>query len=93
MKFWILWGFDAAIALVALFFFAAGLADGRVSSFNILLWMVLLLGVAGVVGGALWLRSKARKGPAMAVLLILAIPGFLAVLFFLVVLIGHPRWN
>lgn len=93
MKFWILWGFDALIALVVLFFFVAGLADGRVSSLNILLWMVLLLGVAGVVGGALWLRSKARRGPAMAVLLVLTIPGFLCVLFFLVVLIGHPRWN
>jgi len=29
----------------------------------------------------------------MGLLLILAIPGFLGVLFFLAVLILHPRWN
>lgn len=93
MKFWLVWGFDALIAAVVLFFFFAGLADGRVSSFNIGMWLVLLLGVAGVVGGSLRLRSIGRRGAAMAVLLVLAIPGLLCILFFLVVLITHPRWN
>ena len=93
MKFWLVWGFDALIAAVALFFFFAGLANGRVSSFNIGLWLILLLGVAGVVGGSLRLRSIGRRGAAMAVLLLLAVPGFLCVLLFLVALIAHPRWN
>src|SRR5215217_3048043 len=34
MAFWLLWGFDALIAAVVLYFFFAGLADGSVSSFN-----------------------------------------------------------
>lgn len=93
MKYWIVWGFDALIAAVFLFFFVAGLANGRVSSFNIGLWSAVLLGLAGIVAGSLQLRSKGRLRPAMGVLLILAIPGLLGVLFFLVVLITHPRWN
>jgi hypothetical protein len=34
VKFRLLWGFDALIALVVLCFFFVGLADGSVSSFN-----------------------------------------------------------
>jgi ABC-type Fe3+ transport system permease subunit len=93
MKFWIVWGIDAIIAGIALFFFVWGLSDGTVSSFNIGIWMALLAGIAIVVGGGLWLRSKGRSAAAMALLLILAIPGVLVGLFFLTLLIAHPRWN
>jgi hypothetical protein len=93
VKFWLLWGFDALIALVALYFFFAGLADGSVSSFNMGLWLVILLVLGGVVMGSLWLRSSGRSGTAKAVLLILAVPGLLFVLYFLVLLISAPRWN
>ena len=92
-RFWVLWGFDAVIAAVVLFFFFAGLANGRVSSFNIGLWLIVLTVVGGVVGGSLVLRSKGWNARAMGVLLLLAIPGSLFVLFFLAVLILHPRWN
>lgn len=93
MKFWLLWGFDALIALVVLYFFFTGLADGSVSSFNIVLWLIILLGLAGILGGSLCLRSAGRKGIAMVVLLFLAIPGVLYLLFFLILLITTPRWN
>ena len=92
-KFWILWGFDAAIGLVALYFFFAGMATARVSSFNIGIWLVILGSLAVIIGGSLWLRRKAQPGIAMALLLVLAVPGCLAVLFFLVLLVTHPRWN
>src|SRR5262245_5178513 len=89
----ILWGFDALIAAVFLFFFFWGLVDGRVSSFNIVLWLAILAGLAGILGGSLQLRSRGHTRPAMGLLMILAIPGILGVLFFLAVLILHPRWN
>jgi hypothetical protein len=38
MKFWMLWGWDALIASVFVYFFLVGLADGSVSSFNAGLW-------------------------------------------------------
>jgi hypothetical protein len=91
--FWILWGFDALIAAVFLFFFFWGLADGTVSSFNIVLWLAILAGLAVILGGSLKLRAKGHARPAIGILLILAIPGMLGVLFFLAVLILQPRWN
>ena len=93
MRFWILWGFDALIAAVVLFFFFWGLADGTVSSFNAGLWTLMLLGVGGVVGGGWLLRARGKPRQATGLLLLLAIPGFLCLLFFLAVLILHPRWN
>ncbi|HMK38724.1 MAG TPA: hypothetical protein VK569_05235, partial [Bacteroidota bacterium] len=93
MRFWLLWGIDAAIAAVVLSFFALGLADGSVSTMNIGLWITILAALAGVIGGSLRLRSSGRPGPATAVVLILAVPGILFALFFIVLLITNPRWN
>jgi len=87
------WGVDALIAAIFVGFFFWGLADGTVSSFNIVLWLGILAGLAGILGGSHRLQSKGYTRPAMGLLLILAIPGFLGVLFFLAVLILHPRWN
>lgn len=88
-----LWGFDAIIALVVLYFFFIGLADGSVSSFNMGLWLFLLAVVAAILFGSLWLKSHDRTGLAKGVLSILAVPGLLYLLFLLVVLITKPRWN
>ena len=89
----ILWGFNALIAAIFLFFFFWGLADGRVSSFNIVLWLGVLAALAAILGGSLALRAKGHTRPAVGLLLILALPGILGVLFFLAVVILHPRWN
>jgi hypothetical protein len=91
--FWTLWAFDLIIALVAVYFFFMGLLDGSVSSFNLRIWALLLLGLALVIFGSLWLKSKEQMLVAKLLLGILAIPGMLYVLFFLFVLIGKPRWN
>ena len=93
MKFWIPWAIDAVIAAIAVFFFLWGLADGSVSAFNIGLWMLMLGGVAVVVAGSLWLRSIGRTGLATGLALLLAIPGVLVGLFFLILIVGNPRWN
>jgi hypothetical protein len=93
VMFWVAWALDALIGAIAVFFFFVGLADGSVSSFNIVLWIVLLLAVAVVVGGSLFLRSIGYTRLALALVWLPAIPGFLAVLFFIVVLITQPRWN
>ncbi|MCW5925109.1 MAG: osmoprotectant transporter permease [Saprospiraceae bacterium] len=91
--FWILWGFVAVIALVVLYFFFIGLADGSVSATNMGLWMAMLGVVAAILLGSLWLKSQERLGLAKGVLYILAVPGFLYLLFLLLVIIGKPRWN
>jgi hypothetical protein len=89
----ILIGIDALVAFVAVFFFTWGLSDGTVSSFNILLWLTILGGVAAVLVGGLWLNAYGQRRLANAVLLILAIPAVLYVLFFAMLIIMQPRWN
>jgi hypothetical protein len=91
--FWFLWGFDALIAAIFVFFFFWGLADGTVSAFNIVLWLAILAGLAAILGGGWTLHARGHRRAAKGVLLILAIPGFLGVLFFLAVAILQPRWN
>ena len=81
------------IAASAVFFFLWGLADGSVSSFNIGLWMLLLGGLAALVAGSLWLKSTGKRRMAIGLLWILAAPGVLVGVFFLVVIVGNPRWN
>jgi hypothetical protein len=91
--FWFLWAIDAAIAAIALYFFFSLAAGGRVGSFNILLWMAILAVLAAVVGGSVWLRSAGQHAVAIVLLLLLAIPGALFALFFLLLVILHPNFH
>ena len=93
MAFWFLWSVDALTALIAVYFFFVGLADGSVSSFNIGIWTVLLLGLGGVVLGSLALRAAGREAWARALVVALAVPALGIGLFFAVLLGTHPRWN
>jgi len=86
-------GIDLLVALVVLYFFVIGLADGSVSSFNISLWLGLLAAVAATVGGGWLLYANGRRGAAVAALSILAVPGVLYGLFVLLIVIAQPRWN
>lgn len=91
--FWILWGVDAVIALVFLYFFFIGLADGSVSSFNGGLWFVILAALGAILVGSYWLHTHQQETFAKILLAVLAIPGLLCGLFFLIILITKPRWN
>ena len=93
MAFWIPWAIDAFVAAVAVTFFFIGIADGSVSSFNIVLWMGILAALAGIVGGSLWLRSKGHRRAAIALLWVLAAPGVFAGLLMVLVIVNPPRWN
>jgi hypothetical protein len=93
MKFWILWGGDALIASVAVYFFIAGLFDGSVSSFNITLWGVILILLAGILGGSILLRSFGHITAAWMVILILAIPGLMGAVLLLAAIVLQPNWN
>jgi hypothetical protein len=93
VAFWILWGFDAIIAAVAFVFFFLGLGDGSVSSFNMGLWALILTVLGGIMLGSLALKSIGQKFVGILVLLLLAVPGLLGGLFFLILVLSHPRWN
>ena len=85
--------FDALVALVVVYFFIVGLGDGSVSDFNGGLWFGILAAIAAILGGGWLLERNGLRGAAIAVLLILAVPGLLYALFLALILIMQPRWN
>ncbi|GAB2553872.1 osmoprotectant transporter permease [Spirosoma areae] len=91
--FWILWSIDAVIALIFVYFFFEGMGDGSISSFNGGLWFLILAVLGAVLAGGYWLQTHQHEAGAKVLLGVLAIPGLLAGLFFLILLIANPRWN
>ena len=89
----ILLGIDAVVAAVAVYFFVVGLADGSVSSFNMGLWAAILIGLAAILWGGHALHAAGKEWPARIVLAVAAVPGVLAGLFMLLVVVTNPRWN
>lgn len=89
----ILFGIDVLAAVVVFFFFAWGVSDGSVSSFNIGTWMAILAVVAAVLGGGAALRANGHPVLSGLVLLILAGPASLYGLFVLVLIIAQPNWH
>ncbi len=83
----------AAVLAVALYFFVIGIGDGSVSSFNILLWLIMLVCLGCIVAGGYGLNARGQRGTATALLAVLAIPGLCAVLFILAVIVFQPCWN
>lgn len=83
----------AAVLGVALYYFVIGIGDGSVSSFNILLWLMTLVCLGSIVAGGYGLNAKGQRRMATALLAVLAIPGILAALFILSVIVFQPRWN
>jgi hypothetical protein len=57
------------------------------------LWLGTLSTLAGVLSGGLVLQRSGRTRLGISFLLILAVPGVLAGLFFLAMIIINPRWN
>lgn len=82
----------AALAVV-LYFFVIGLIDGSVSSFNIVLWLVLLGLSIGVPLGGWRLKTAGRRKTATALLAVVAVPAIAYALFVLLIVITQPRWN
>ena len=89
----ILFGIDALAAAVVLSFFAWGLADGSVSSSNVLLWLAMLGAPAAVLGGSLALRARGQRRTANLLLSLLAAPALLLGGFFLLLIAVPGRWN
>jgi hypothetical protein len=93
MAFKILWGIDALTALIFVVFFIIGIGDGSVSSFNIMLWLLILSILGAVLIGSLWLQKAGRPRFANSLAIALAVPSVLTGLFFLLLIILHPKWN
>lgn len=84
---------SALTSLVAIAFFVIGVGDGSVSSFNLGLWLTLLAVVGASLGGGWMLRARGKVKLAVAALAVTAVPGLIAALFILLLVVLQPRWN
>jgi uncharacterized membrane protein YhaH (DUF805 family) len=91
--YWILWIFTAIMSVVPVYFFFVGLKDGSITRRNFVLWLLILIIIAAVLVGSGWLKDHERLGMAKGLLALAAIPGVLVLLYFIVVIIGKPKWN
>lgn len=89
----VLWTLNAVAASVVVLFFFIGLADGTVSSFNILLWLGILLALGLILAGSKSLMQKGKKQWAIILVSLLALPVVLFLLFFTAVIFSGGRWN
>jgi len=89
----ILWGIDALVTVVVLYFFFEGLGDGTVSNFNIGLWFVILVVLAGILGGSVWLRTRKQFVLSKALLFILALPSMLYLMFIAILILSGAKWQ
>jgi hypothetical protein len=89
----LLFAFDGLIAAILVYFFATGLSDGSVSSFNLGLWLGMLAGIVVIFGGAILAQSRGYPKIAIAVLLLPIVPAALFVIFVGALIIIQPRWN
>lgn len=80
-------------ALVAVWFFLEGLADGSVSGFNIGLWTGLLAAACGVPVLGYALNGQGHARAAKLVLSLVAVPAVCAGLLLILLILNPPRWN
>ena len=81
------------MSLVPLYFFFIGLADRSITSKNLGLWGLILLGIVAILIGTLWLKDNDHFGLARIILIGAAVPGLLVLLYFIIVLTSKTKWN
>lgn len=86
-------GIDALVALTVGYFFLVGLADGSVSSFNIVIWLLLIAAVGGILAGGVALHRRGKGAAGTVLLALLAVPASLLAAFFGLLIVSNPRWN
>jgi 4-amino-4-deoxy-L-arabinose transferase-like glycosyltransferase len=87
-----LFGFDALVVAVLVYFFVAGLQYGAQPSY-FASWLPLLVVPLAILAGAWSLARRGRTRVATALLAVLAIAPIGFVAFFGMLLILNPRWN
>ena len=89
----IFFSIDALICAIFIIFFFVGLADGSVSSFNIEIWVIILIVLAVIISGGLWIKNLGYPAAGIIILLVLAVPGLLYVVFMFLIFISDTSWN
>jgi len=93
ITFWILWIFNALMALIPVYFFFEGLGDGTIDAGNMGIWMGILAVVGLLLGGTYWLKAKGQVLAAKVILWLSTVPCLLVILYFAIAIFGNARWN
>lgn len=89
----ILLAIDAIAGAILFLFFAWGLSDGTVSSFNMHIWLAMLVVVGLILWGGLHFGARRQFLPAVGILSLLAAPCALAALLLIALMIAQPNWH
>ncbi len=89
----ILFGIDCLIAAMLAALFIASWAEGGVSAFEAALWLVVLGGIAAIMGLSVRLHARGNMVAAKILLMILAGPGLGGGMFVLTMLTLQPSWR
>ncbi|MEO6406043.1 MAG: hypothetical protein ABIY51_09375 [Ferruginibacter sp.] len=89
----IAWAVDAIVSITIIYFFVEGLLDGTVGTNNLGVWLLILCFLIAILCGSIWLKTHHHGALGLQLLLILAIPALLFVLYFGLALLNNERWN
>ena len=87
-----LFAFDALVALVLAYFFLDGLQYGTTPEY-LTIWVPLLGIPLGLLAGGWVLKAKGKRGLGSLLLGLLAIPPFLFIAFYGLLLATNPSWH
>jgi len=89
----ILWIIDVVLGTMAVIFFVIGIGDGSVSSFNIVMWLLLLGVLASIVFGSRALNETGHPVLATALAAVPAIPAIVGSVGLIAATLMGGRWN
>jgi hypothetical protein len=93
MFFRILWVIDVVLGIMASVLFVIGIGDGSVSSFNIVMWLLLLAVLASIVFGSRALNENGHRALATALAAVPAIPAIIGSVGLIAASMMGGRWN
>lgn len=90
----ILWLFNAVMSLIPVIYFFIGLADGSITDRNMGMWMIILLLVAGILYGSIWLKNNGRVSLGKIILVVAGMPYAMMILLYLLsIIMGPSGWH
>jgi hypothetical protein len=70
-----------------------GLDEGSISSYNAVMWAILVMVTIALLSGSYILKTKNKLLAAKWLLSVMVIPIFLYFLYFLFIIIANPSWQ
>jgi hypothetical protein len=93
IRFWTLWIFVAAVAILPLFIFATAIKHKRIQLGNLGKYVMFAIIMPAILIGTYLLKANEEVDLANKLLLVISIPTFFLVLVFCIPFFTKGRWN